>query len=85
MKNTDVVKKGLTVKVHNNNVNAALTILKKRITEEGLKKELRVREHYMSKGERKRKALAAAKRRYRKAIDEKNKLDMGVSSVRTIR
>ena len=61
MKNRE--KMGLYVKVHNNNINTAISLLKKMINEDGLKKEMREKEHYTSKSERRRKEKAAAIRR----------------------
>ena len=63
-------KMGLYVKVHNNNIGSALTKLKKLINEDGLKKELREREHYVSKAEKRRKEKAAAIRRSNKRKSE---------------
>tara|TARA_Y100000361_G_scaffold131147_1_gene127627 strand:+ start:191 stop:394 length:204 start_codon:yes stop_codon:yes gene_type:complete len=51
------------VEVRNNNVEKAMRILKKKLTEEGVFNELREREFYMTKGEKKRRAKNAAKRR----------------------
>jgi small subunit ribosomal protein S21 len=56
-------KMGLYVKVHNNNINTAISQLKKMINEDGLKKEMREKEQYTSKSERRRKEKAAAIRR----------------------
>lgn len=63
-------KRGLSVKVVNNNVNSAISLLKKKINEDGLRKELRDREHYVSKSEKRRKDKAAAIRRNKKRIAE---------------
>ncbi len=53
----------MRVEVRNNNVEKAMRILKKKLTEEGVFNELREREFYMTKGEKKRRAKNAAKRR----------------------
>tara|TARA_B100000073_G_scaffold311509_1_gene284639 strand:- start:134 stop:337 length:204 start_codon:yes stop_codon:yes gene_type:complete len=53
----------MRVEVRNNNVEKAMRILKKKLTEEGVFNELREREYYESKGTKRRKAKAAAKRR----------------------
>jgi len=58
--------KGTTIIVKNNDVNKALRKLKKRLQDEGWFNELRKREHYVSKGEKKRRKLAAAIVRDRK-------------------
>jgi len=51
------------IDVRNNNVDKAMRILKKKLTEDGFFNELREREYYESKGTKRRKAKAAAKRR----------------------
>ena len=53
----------MRVEVRNNNVEKAMRILKKKLTEEGVFNELREREFYMTKGEKRRRAKNAAKRR----------------------
>ena len=68
-------KKGSTVRVNNGNINGAITILKKRNNEEGLAKELRDREFFMTKRQRARRDKAAAIRRYKKAALEQKQLD----------
>ena len=45
----------MRVEVRNNNVDKAIRILKKKLTEEGMFNELREREFYETKGQRKRK------------------------------
>ena len=64
----------MKVEVRNNNVDKALRILKKKLQQDGFFNELREREHYTSKGEKKRHAKAAAIRRLKKerkkGIDE---------------
>jgi|TARA_Y100000296_G_scaffold85625_1_gene122119 small subunit ribosomal protein S21 len=62
--------------VRNNNVDKALKVLKKKLTEEGLFNELREREHFMTRGEKRRRAKAAAKRRHIRTL-EKRKLEEG--------
>ena len=56
----------MKVDVRNNNVDQALRILKKKLQLDGMFNELREREHYVSKGEKRRHAKAAAIRRYKK-------------------
>ena len=53
----------MRIEVRNNNVDKAMRILKKKLTEDGFFNELRQREYYESKGTKRRKAKAAAKRR----------------------
>jgi ribosomal protein S21 len=68
--NTGRLFKGTKILVKNNDVNKALRKFKKRLQDEGWFNELRKREHYVSKGERKRKKLAAAVSRDRKRISQ---------------
>jgi|TARA_R110000765_G_scaffold394347_1_gene487854 small subunit ribosomal protein S21 len=56
----------MKIDVRNNNVDKALKILKKKLQEDGVFNEIREREFYMTKGEKKRKSLAAAIRRDQK-------------------
>ena len=53
----------MRVDVRNNNVDQALRILKKKMLLDGLFNELREREHFISKGEKRRRAKAAGRRR----------------------
>ena len=63
----------MKVEVRNNNVDKALRILKKKLQQDGFLNELREREYYTSKGEKKRHAKAAAIRRAKK--ERKKRLD----------
>jgi small subunit ribosomal protein S21 len=74
-------KRGMTVYVNNNNINGAISLLKKRINEEGLKKELRDREHFQTKQQKFRKARAAAARRRQKDESERKRQDMAGGSL----
>ena len=56
----------MRVDVRNNNVDQALRVLKKKLLLDGLFNELRERESFMSKGEKKRRAKAAGIRRCKK-------------------
>ncbi|MAG25880.1 30S ribosomal protein S21 [Candidatus Pacearchaeota archaeon] len=53
----------MRVEVRNNNVDKAIRILKKKLEDDGFFNELRKREYYMSKGEKRRLTRAASKRR----------------------
>ena len=64
------------VEVRNNNVDKAMSILKKNLTEEGLFNELREREFYMSGGEKRRHERDAAKRRNKRNL-EKRMIEQG--------
>ena len=57
-------------------VNGALRVLKKRMMKDGFFQDLRERSHFTSKGEKKRKAKAAGRRRWLKKV-EKRKLELG--------
>ena len=64
------------VEVRNNNVDKAMRILKKKLTDDGLFNELREREFYMSKGEKRRHERDAAKRRQKRNL-EKQMIERG--------
>ena len=64
------------VEVRNNNVDKAMRVLKKKLTEEGLFNELREREAYVSKGEKRRHERDAAKRRNKRNL-EKRMIEQG--------
>ena len=61
----------MRVEVRDNNVDGALRILKKKLQQEGFYTELREREHYVSKGEKKRLAKSAGKRRQKKDLEKR--------------
>ena len=61
----------MRVEVRNNNVEKAIRVLKKKLKQEGIFNELREREAFMSRGEKKRKAKAAAIRRNDKAMKKR--------------
>jgi len=63
--------KGLYVEVHNNDVNRAMRKLKKMVNNDGLLKEVREREYYEKPSLKKKKAKAAARKRWLKQ-QEKN-------------
>ena len=56
----------MKVDVRKNNVDQALRILKKKLQVDGLFNELREREHFVSKSEKRRRAKAAGRRRFQK-------------------
>ena len=61
----------MEVEVRNNNVDKAMRILKKKLQDDGFFNELRNREYYMSKGEKRRLAKAAGKRRVQKENEKR--------------
>ena len=66
----------MRVDVRNNNVEQALRILKKKLQLDGLFNELREREHFVSKSEKRRRAKAAGRRRFQKE-QQKRKEELG--------
>ena len=56
----------MRVDVRNNNVDQALRVLKKKLLLDGLFNEIKEREHFVSKGGKRRRAKAAGIRRYKK-------------------
>ena len=66
----------MKVEVRNGNVEQALRIFKKKVQQEGILDDLREREFYRSKGEKRRHAKAAGIRRYKRE-EEKRKAEMG--------
>ena len=59
---------GMTVTVRNGDVNGALRVLNKKLIKEGGCQELRERTYYESRGTKRRKAKAAATRRYKRKM-----------------
>ena len=57
--------------VRNNNIDGALRVLKKRLQYDGLTNELRKRDHFISKGEKRRQAKKSAKRREQREIQNR--------------
>ena len=66
----------MKVEVRNNNVEGAMRILKKKLTDDGMFNELREREYHMTRGEKRRKERDAAKRRQKRAL-EKRMIEQG--------
>ena len=61
----------MRVEVRNNNIDGALRVLKKKLQQDGFYTEMREREYYRSKGEKKRLAKAAGRRRWLKEREKK--------------
>ena len=59
-------KKGMTVKVFNNNIDGAIIQLKRRMNSEGINKELRKRKHFTPPSIVRRQKMAEAKLRWKK-------------------
>ena len=62
---------GMTVTVRNDDVNGALRVLKKKLIKYGLFQEIRERSFYESRGTKRRKAKAAATRRYKRKMQKR--------------
>ena len=58
-------KKGITVKVYNNNIEAAISQLKRKVNLEGITKELRARRYFETNTEKRRRELSEAKVRWK--------------------
>jgi small subunit ribosomal protein S21 len=67
-------KRGLTIKVFNNNLESALTQLKRRVNSEGVNKELRKRKHFDPPSVIRRRKMAEAVLRWRKKEDMINEV-----------
>ena len=65
-------KPGLTVEVRNNNVDGAMRVLKKKLQNEGFYTELREREYHKTKGEKRRLAKAAGRKRHLKEVQKRD-------------
>ena len=63
--------RGMIVEVRNNNIDKAISILKKKLQDDGFFNELRKREYYMTKSEKRRLAKAAGKRRVQKENEKR--------------
>ena len=61
----------MRVEVRNNNIDGAVRVLKKKLQQDGFYTEMREREYYRSKGEKKRLAKAAGRRRWLKEREKK--------------
>jgi small subunit ribosomal protein S21 len=70
-RNEEKKPKGMTVTVRNGDVNGALRVLKKKLIKEGVFQELRERTFFESRGTKRRKAKAAATRRYKRKMQKR--------------
>lgn len=68
-------KKGMTVKVHNGNIEGAMAQLKRRMNTEGVNKELRKRKHFTPNSVLKRQQLSEAKLRWKKKYSQIMEID----------
>jgi small subunit ribosomal protein S21 len=74
--NKETEKDGLKVTVRDGNVEKAIRVLKKKVMRAGVFQELRERQFYESKGTKRRKAKAAATRRFKRKM-QKQKDELG--------
>lgn len=68
-------KRGVSVKVFNNNINSAIAQLKRKSNAEGINKELRKREAFETNTAKRRRKLAEAKMRWKKKQDQINEIN----------
>ena len=61
----------MKVTVRNNNVDKAMRVLKNKLQDDGFFNELREREFYMTRGEKKRRSKASAIRRTKKNLEKR--------------
>ena len=61
----------MKVTVRNNNVDKAMRVLKNKLQDDGFFNELREREYYMTRGEKKRRSKASAIRRTKKNLEKR--------------
>ena len=66
----------MRVEVRNNDINGALRVLKKKLQADNVFNELRRKEYYESRGEKRRREKNAAKRRQQREL-EKRKAELG--------
>ena len=71
IKNNEKSYRGTIVEVRNNNMDRAISILKKKLQDDGFFNELRKREHYITKSEKRRLAKSAGKRRVQKENEKR--------------
>ena len=67
-------KRGVSVKVFNNNINGAIAQLKRKSNAEGINRELRKRKHFEPATMKRRRKLAEAQLRWRKKQDQFNEV-----------
>jgi small subunit ribosomal protein S21 len=75
----DIEEHGLQVLVRDNNVDQALRFLKKKLQQEGVFREMRLREHYEKPSEKRAREKAEGIRRTRKVALKKLNRELGTS------
>jgi ribosomal protein S21 len=61
----------VAITVRNGNMDGALRVFKKRLQEDGLTNELRKRDHFISKGEKRRQSKKSGRRREQREIQKR--------------
>ena len=72
----------MKILVRENNVDQALRFLKKKLQQEGVFREMRLREHYEKPSEKRAREKAEGIRRTRKLAQKKLNRDLGIGSSR---
>lgn len=72
----------MQVLVRDNNVDQALRFLKKKLQQEGVFREMRLREHYEKPSEKRAREKAEGIRRTRKMAQKKLNREMGIGSAK---
>ncbi|EUB98044.1 30S ribosomal protein S21 [Rhizobium sp. CF080] len=72
----------MRILVRDNNVDQALRYLKKKLQQEGVFREMRLREHYEKPSEKRAREKAEGVRRIRKLAQKKLNREMGISTAK---
>lgn len=75
----------MQILVRDNNVDQALRFLKKKLQQEGVFREMRLREHYEKPSEKRAREKAEGIRRTRKLAQKKLNRELGISSPKKVR
>jgi len=75
-------EQNLQIQVRDNNVDQALRFLKKKLQQEGVFREMRLREHYEKPSEKRAREKAEGIRRTRKLAQKKLNKELGIVSVK---
>ncbi|WP_430253918.1 30S ribosomal protein S21 [Neorhizobium sp. DAR64872/K0K18] len=72
----------MQIQVRDNNVDQALRFLKKKLQQEGVFREMRLREHYEKPSEKRAREKAEGIRRTRKLAQKKLNKELGIVSIK---
>lgn len=75
-------EQNLQIQVRDNNVDQALRFLKKKLQQEGVFREMRLREHYEKPSEKRAREKAEGIRRTRKLAQKKLNKELGIVSIK---